>query len=104
MSAKDIRTYINSLPSETRIEASTYVWEHYYDIIDLPTKKFVRNVMNLDIVMCHLRNKFPIPPQHPSGKEDPKLQFETYIETLIDKIVSRKFEYSDDTPDEIFND
>lgn len=104
MSAKDIRTYINSLPTETRIEASTYVWEHYYDIIDLPTKKFVRNVMNLDIVMCHLRNKFPIPTQNPSGKEDPKLQFETYIETLIDKIVSRKFEYSDDTPDEIFND
>ena len=101
MSAKDIRTYINSLPTETRIEASTYVWEHYYDIIDLPTKKFVRNVMNLDIVMCHLRNKFPI---SDNTKEDPKLQFETYIETLIDKIVSRKFEYSDDTPDEIFND
>ncbi len=115
MSAKDIRTYINSLPTETRIEASTYVWEHYYDIIDLPTKKFVRNVMNLDIVMCHLRNKFPKdtkegekPTRKFEGEAEHMKVFQKYIEKLVDKIVSSKYEYSadDDCDDlsELFND
>lgn len=104
MSAKDIRNYINSLETTTKIEAATYVWEHYYDIIDLPTKKYVRNVMNLDIVMCHLRNKFP---KDTKEGEKPNKKFEKYIEKLVDKIVSSKYEYSadDDCEDlsELFN-
>ena len=107
--SKDIKTFIESLEPTTKVDAAKYVFTTFYDIIDLPTKRYVRNVMNLDIVLTALHTKYP-----PTSKDEEKLEgeaehmkvFQKYIERLVDKIVTSKYEYSaDDSEDlsELFN-
>ena len=103
MTSKDIKKFIDALPIDTRVDAAQYVWNTFYDIIDLSTRRYVRNVINNDVVLRALHTKFPT---STTDKDKPISKLEKYIEKLVEKIVSSKYEYSDDSEhiSELFND
>ena len=111
--SKDIKKFIDALPIDTKVEAANYVWDTFYDIIDLSTRRYVKNVMNNDVILRALHAKYQTDArdqEKPISKLDGEAEhmkvFQKYIEKLVDKIVSSKYEYSaDDSEDlsELFN-
>ena len=117
-----IRKYIQSLLFERKLSCAEWVYDKHFDSLDLATKNYLRKLIKSKEILDEIKNLFPvnIPSSNGDSEESAESDDEIDEETveykieelkkqkkrLTDRIylLKKKYQYSQDNPEDVFGD
>lgn len=118
-----IRHHIQSLLFERKLSCAEWVYDKHFDSLDLATKNYLRKLIKSKEILDEIKTLFPTTVPSSSGdseesaeSDDDSCDDETYESRLEDLqrqrkritdriyLLKKKYEYTQDNPDDIFPD